>query len=447
MASLILTLSSKRNKELGTQEILIRFGHNRINQRAKTGIFIREANWDKASQSILIPRTRVIAQDQLDEMKRLGEAAKELSALKAYIMTQFAEATTNGTPIYTSWLTNVIKQYRGLSSSDDKLDFFEIWDRFTESRRVSNQRQAMFKVVRQMLERYRQVKREQNANFDLSLDSLSNDMIIDFENFLRIEYTYVGLYPQIYKGLPLGSKPKKRGQNTISDRVSILRTFIMWSKNNGLTQNDPFKTHRIKPAIYGTPIYINIEEREQLRTAKMPTVALSVVRDIFIFQCCIGCRCGDLLKLRKDNVVNGAIEYIPHKTKDGRPVTVRVPLNQTAQSILDKYQNLQSSKLLPFISAQKYNEGIKKCFKAAGLNRLVTRLNTITGEPEQKPLYEVAASHLARRTFVGNLYKKVQDPNLIGALSGHVEGSKAFARYRDIDEEMKRETIKLLDAL
>ena len=34
--------------------------------------------------------------------------------------------------------------------------------------------------------------------------------------------------------------------------------------------------------------------------------------------------------------------------------------------------------------------------------------------------------NLARRTFVGNLYKQVKDPNLVGALSGHKEGSRAL---------------------
>lgn len=52
---------------------------------------------------------------------------------------------------------------------------------------------------------------------------------------------------------------------------------------------------------------------------------------------------------------------------------------------------------------------------------------------------------MARRTFIGNLYKKVQDPNLIGSLSGHAEGSRAFARYRDIDKKMKKDTVNLLD--
>ena len=57
----------------------------------------------------------------------------------------------------------------------------------------------------------------------------------------------------------------------------------------------------------------------------------------------------------------------------------------------------------------------------------------------------MASSHLARRCFVGNLYKQVKDPNLVGSLSGHKEGSKAFARYREIDEDMKKELIKMLD--
>ena len=52
---------------------------------------------------------------------------------------------------------------------------------------------------------------------------------------------------------------------------------------------------------------------------------------------------------------------------------------------------------------------------------------------------------MARRTFIGNIYKKVKDPNMVGALSGHKEGSRAFARYRNIDDDMKREMIRILE--
>lgn len=47
--------------------------------------------------------------------------------------------------------------------------------------------------------------------------------------------------------------------------------------------------------------------------------------------------------------------------------------------------------------------------------------------------------------IIGNIYKKVKDPNMVGALSGHKEGSRAFARYRNIDDDMKKEMIGYLD--
>ncbi len=90
-------------------------------------------------------------------------------------------------------------------------------------------------------------------------------------------------------------------------------------------------------------------------------------------------------------------------------------------------------------------DAIKKVFEFAEVTRIVTVINPTTREEEKKPINEIASSHMARRTFIGNLYKKVKDPNLVGSLSGHKEGSKAFARYRDIDEDMKKELVSLLD--
>lgn len=76
---------------------------------------------------------------------------------------------------------------------------------------------------------------------------------------------------------------------------------------------------------------------------------------------------------------------------------------------------------------------------------MVTKLNALTREEEKCPINEVASSHMARRTFCGNLYKKVKDASLVASLSGHVDGSKSFARYRDIDEDTKKELVKLID--
>ena len=66
------------------------------------------------------------------------------------------------------------------------------------------------------------------------------------------------------------------------------------------------------------------------------------------------------------------------------------------------------------------------------------------GEDELVPIDTVASSHLARRTFIGNAYFKVSDPNLIGRMSGHVDGSRAFKRYRNIEDETLKSVIDLI---
>ena len=67
---------------------------------------------------------------------------------------------------------------------------------------------------------------------------------------------------------------------------------------------------------------------------------------------------------------------------------------------------------------------------------MVTIYNSQTGQEEQKPLHELASTHLARRTFIGNLYKKVKDPNIIASMSGHVDGSKAFNGDKNFEDAL-----------
>ena len=158
------------------------------------------------------------------------------------------------------------------------------------------------------------------------------------------------------------------GDFTRSAMLSIFTT-----PSTAKDRNRPFDDFPLEECTYGTPYYITVEELHKIYgTNLMRHPQLAVQRDIFVFQCLIGCRVGDLLKMTKSNLIDGAIEYIPRKTKEGRPLTVRVPLNQTAKEIAARYKSQDGDKLLPFISEQKYNLAIKRIFKAAGLKRLVT---------------------------------------------------------------------------
>ena len=68
--------------------------------------------------------------------------------------------------------------------------------------------------------------------------------------------------------------------------------------------------------------------------------------------------------MKRSNVINGAIEYVPRKTQDERLARVRVPLTETAKTILARYDNPLRESLLPFISEQKYNIAIKRILRA-----------------------------------------------------------------------------------
>ena len=140
-----------------------------------------------------------------------------------------------------------------------------------------------------------------------------------------------------------------------------------------------------------------------------------------------------------------AIEYIPTKTIKENARTVVVPLNSVAQEIVDRYSDYPGDKLLPFESSEKFNDNIKIIFEKAGVTHLVTELDTVTRTEKKVPINEMASSHMARRTFIGNIYKLVKDPNLVSALTGHVEGSRAFSRYRTIDIDMKKDLVKILE--
>lgn len=192
---------------------------------------------------------------------------------------------------------------------------------------------------------------------------LTPEVLDDFEDFYRREHDICEEYPHIYALVQDSRIPHQRGHNTVVSKMILLRAFLNWAANNDLIQTNPFRKKEIKQAVYGSPIYITIAERNKLYHTNLSRhPRLAVQRDIFVFQCLIGCRVGDLITLKRSNVVKGAVEYIPRKTKEGHPVTVRVPLNNLAKEIINKYASPDNAVLLPFISEQKYNEAIKNAF-------------------------------------------------------------------------------------
>lgn len=419
-------------------KIYVRLYHCHIvDQTTRTGLFINPIFWDakrESGKTIGVPESI---------WRPLNE---ELRKIRSFLEDKYIEK--NGGKFNSNWLNETIKAYyTPVKSKEKELDFFDVFNLYLRIHDISDVRRKNYQVLKRSLQRYELYKRlGKNKAYKLRLKEINSDTIVDFKEFFRDEYIYFEKYPELFLSVPESRPPHKRGRNTLIDRLNRLHAFFEWCYKNKYIDSQPFDNVEIGACNYGRPIYITLQERNQIMNYDLSLrPQLAIQRDIFIFQSLIGCRVSDLYRLTKNNIQDDAIEYIPHKTKNGHPITVHVPLNKHAKALLEKYNSDDRDTLFPFISVQKYNDAIKEVFKVCGIDRIVVLLDPLTNEEVQKPIYEVASSHMARRTFIGNLYKQVKDQNLISSLSGHREGSKAFARYRDIDNEIKKELVNLLN--
>ncbi len=450
MATIKRSITSKLDG-CGNAEILLRLSVSRqLILRLRSGVFINPKRFKDGV--FIIPRANQI------EASEIRAAEDNIIQMERFII-NLCE-TTNPATLNKEFIDQQLELYKHPPvvevPKEKEVKFFDIFDTFIESRNLSEWRIKHYRVLKRALMRYELYKRATGQKrYRIRLDGFSLQDVNEFEKFLRSEHIFYKDYPEIYDAVPADTrsvrkkpKPLPKGDNTIVCMFSRLRAFFNWCNEQKISENKPFQNYCGNSVErYGTPYYLTIAERDQIADFDLSAnPGLEVQRDIFIFQCLIGCRVSDLLAMTPDNIINGAIEYMPQKTKGERPQVVRVPLNKRALALIDKYKDRDcGGKLFPFISSQKYNDAIKKAFSVCGVKRMVTVLNPSTGREEKRPLNELASSHLARRTFVGNLYKKVKDPNLVGSLSGHAEGSKAFARYREIDEDMKKELVDLLE--
>ena len=437
MSTIRRSLSTRVDGD-GKSEVYLRFSGGRGKVfRVKSGIRVPASRWNARTGDVVLPRIAT------PEQEELLEARRRLDELCNMLMAEYASADKDA--VDSQWFTAAVHRFAHPDArvSGPGPDLQSLLVRYEGESGLSQRRLMNVRVLFRELVRFGMFRSN-----PVDVRTVSSEDLYAFEDFLRNEHVYFsqGRYRHIYEAVPETREPKPRGRNTISNSMKMLRTFLSWCRRHGLTDADPFAGYELKSEVYGTPYYISIEERERLACVDLSAFpALAVQRDIFVFQCLIGCRVGDLVNLKKSSVIDRAVEYIAGKTAGERPSVIRVPLNASAMEIVERYADMPGDSLLPFISPQKYNDAIKRMFTLAGLTRVVTVLDPLTGREMRKPLNEIASSHLARRTFVGNLYRQVRDPALVGALSGHKEGSRAFARYRTIDEGMKADLVRLLE--
>lgn len=295
---------------------------------------------------------------------------------------------------------------------------------------------------------------------------------MDTKNTLTFDYINIGRFETDFKNYCLDIKlPNKKGSkevviglsnNYVNKVLSNLKIFLSWCKSERII--DEVKKFKILKTLRNDVlVYLNTEEVKKMYDYKdfdfpktyddVVTINdkdkngnqiqwnnLELVKDIFTFQCSVGCRWGDIHKMTVGmfKIEKGFFVWTMDKTKD----SVIVPENPISLGIFIKYSKGKSldQKLFPPYSQPRFNENIKKVGKILGFKRLVKREIMVGGDVRsgtEKDVftYELLSSHSGRRSFIKNLIDLgTMDNWSIMKLSGH-KTIGSFQKYVSVNKE------------
>ena len=161
------------------------------------------------------------------------------------------------------------------------------------------------------------------------------------------------------------------------------------------------------------------------------------IRDLFILQCLVGQRIGDMQKFfNGDNEMDEeaeTISIIQQKTK-ARAI---IPLLPLAKEIISKYEN----KELLYYKERKsiVNEALKEVAEQAGLDEPITYEEN--GIKQTQPLYKLLHTHTARHTFITILCRKGIPKETVIIATGHEDTKMIDKVYSHLNSKDKAKKV------
>lgn len=454
---------TKDNPE-GKVRIYVRVKDGRqFDQTVRTPVLVNPKWWDEKNERI---KTRVVCKDE--DRKELDDS---LASIRRYLSDKYYRDKANSN-LGKKWLLNAMDTYplwkaekgfaqpeslpkvvtappvREQKTENPYATFDHLFDQFLADSKFEPVRRNQYEVIRRSVHRFtaymKVIRRKKSFTFDVEV--VDERVLEELYGFLRDEHDLARKHPSFFDDFPEKRQFRPRSANTLCDYCKRYKAFFNWCVKERVIQSSPFNRFSYPGELYGDPYQLNELEVRQLIFADLSDEPeYERQRDVFVFQCCIGCRVGDLRKMTRANISGSRVEYIPSKTIRQKAKTIVVPLNKTALGILHKYNDLPGNQILPIISGQKYNKYIKEILKKVGIDRKVTKLNPLTRQEEHIPLYDVSSSHIARRTFATAIMNKIKDAYMVSSLTGHTPGSRALHRYLGVSDDSKQHMIDSLD--
>lgn len=203
---------------------------------------------------------------------------------------------------------------------------------------------------------------------DLTFTSLNYEFIKNYNHYLRTK--------------------RACSNNTSLKYISNLKKNVLRAVAKDIIPKDPFKLFSGKKTkVKKKPL--TKMELQRIEEKVFSSNRLSVVRDVFVFQCYTGLAYIDAFNLRWQDIKegnDGSMWIMSNRQKSKS--TTDIPLLSKALEVMAKYNNhpacLEKGTVLPVRSNQKMNEYLKEIAALCGI-------------------YETLNTHKARRTFASTV--------------------------------------------
>ena len=224
----------------------------------------------------------------------------------------------------------------------------------------------------------------------------------------------------------------------VSKRVDIPFT---WYDSN-LNSFEFVKDESNKELASNKKVTLTEEQLKQLYDYPITGTELQVrkrteIRDLFVLQCLVGQRVGDMQKFfngdNEKDEEEDTISIIQQKTK-ARAI---IPLTPLAKEIISKYQNTELKYYKP--SNSNLNAELRIIAEEAGLNTPVT-FEDKDGK-QVKPLFELVHTHTARHTFITIMCRRDIPKETIITATGHEDTNMIDKVYSHLSNKDKAQKV------
>ncbi len=245
--------------------------------------------------------------------------------------------------------------------------------------------------------------------------------------FRELNYEFVKDYELYLKTV------RNCSNNTALKYIANFKTIVLRAIAKDIIPKDPFKMFKSKKTKCNKKP-LSSEELQRLENKVFSSERLSVIRDIFVFQCYTGLAYIDAYQLKPGDIKNGidgSLWIMSNRQKSKSKTDI--PLLPQALEIMERYKShplcIERGSVLPVKSNQKMNEYLKEI---ATICDLSGELNT----------------HKARRTFGSTVTLKNGVPiHVVKEMMGHYSVKQteeyAITEQESISVEMQQLKEKL----